>query len=218
MRHLFESSWLSRVAALNQSFMVLIFFAGCDLLFKGSQISSRPLRVFGNSSSVQLVGTLPRENCSTSTTYYITDEINRQWVEFHNTPTFFIRHEERNRNRNRNKKRYNHSLEVGINTQFDYHYWKTTQTLVVEENGTCIHVKSFLFLKGWSSLTSWLICRKIKLSLQKHPLLLALRCCGRFTWRIVCDWSATETPYWSRKICPESGQKHWLVDGVVTLF
>lgn len=82
---------------------------GCNLLFKGSEISSRPLRIFGNSSSVQLVGTFARETCSASTTYYITDEINRQWVEFHSTPTFFIRIEERNRNRNR--KRYNHFLE-----------------------------------------------------------------------------------------------------------
>ena len=30
--------------------------------------------------------------------------------------------------------------------------------------------------------------------------------------------SAAEIPYWWRKICPESGQKSWLVDGVVTLF
>ena len=189
--------------------MVLIFFAGCNLLFKGSGISSRPLRIFGNSSSVQLVGTFARETCSASTTYYITDEINRQWVEFHSTPTFFIRIEERNRNRNR--KRYNHFLEVGINTQVDYHYWKTTETLVVEENGTCIHVKSFLLLQGWSPLTSWLICRKIKLHLRKHPLLLALRRCGRITWRNVCD-SATEITYWWHKICPESSQTRWLVD------
>ena len=122
--------------------MVLIFFAGCNLLFKGSEISSRPLRIFGNSSSVQLVGTFARETCSASTTYYITDEINRQWVEFHSTPTFFIRIEERNRNRNR--KRYNHFLEVGINTQVDYHYWKTTETLVVEENGTCMYTRKKL--------------------------------------------------------------------------
>ena len=40
---------------------------------------------------------------------------------------------------------------------------------------------------------------------------------GRFARRNVCD-SATEIPYWWRKICPESGQKRWLVDGVVTLF
>ena len=31
-------------------------------------------------------------------------------------------------------------------------------------------------------------------------------------WK-VCD-SATEIPYWWRKICPESGQKRWLVDRV----
>ena len=53
-------------------------------------------------------------------------------------------------------------------------------------------------------------------SLQKHSLLLALRRWGRFARRNVCD-SATEILYWWRKICPESGQKRWLVDGVVTL-
>ena len=54
-------------------------------------------------------------------------------------------------------------------------------------------------------------------SLGTHPFLLALRRWGRFARRNVCD-SATEIPYWWRKICPESGQKRWLVDGVVTLF
>ena len=57
----------------------------------------------------------------------------------------------------------------------------------------------------------------ITFSLRKHPFLLALRRWGRFAGRNVCD-SATEIPYWWRKICPESGQKRWLVDGVVTLF
>ena len=36
--------------------------------------------------------------------------------------------------------------------------------------------------------------QKIKLDLRKHPLLLALRRCGRITWRNVCD-SATEITY-----------------------
>ena len=54
-------------------------------------------------------------------------------------------------------------------------------------------------------------------SLRKHPFLLALCDWGRFARRNVCD-SAAEIPYWWRKICPESGQKHWLVDGVVSLF
>ena len=49
-------------------------------------------------------------------------------------------------------------------------------------------------------------------SLRKHPFLLALRRWGRFARRNVCD------SYWWRKICPESGQKRWLVEGVVTLF
>ena len=52
---------------------------------------------------------------------------------------------------------------------------------------------------------------------RKHPFLLTLRRWGRFAQRNVCD-SATEIPYWWRKICPESGQKRWLVDRVVTLF
>ena len=54
-------------------------------------------------------------------------------------------------------------------------------------------------------------------SLRKHPFLLALRRWGRFARRNVCD-SAKEISYWWRKICPESGQKRWMVDGVVTLF
>ena len=54
-------------------------------------------------------------------------------------------------------------------------------------------------------------------SLQKHLFLLALRRWGRFARRNVCD-SVTEIPYWWCKICPESGQKCWLVDRVVTLF
>ena len=51
-------------------------------------------------------------------------------------------------------------------------------------------------------------------SLRKRPFLLALRRWGRFAQRNVRD-SATEISYWWRKICPESGQKSWLVDGVV---
>ena len=54
-------------------------------------------------------------------------------------------------------------------------------------------------------------------SLRKQPFLLALRRWGRFARRNVCD-SATEIPYWWRKICPESGHKRWLDDRVVTLF
>ena len=27
-------------------------------------------------------------------------------------------------------------------------------------------------------------------------------------------WLSVRNPYWQRKICPESGQKHWLVNGV----
>ena len=55
------------------------------------------------------------------------------------------------------------------------------------------------------------------LSLRKHPCLHVPRRCGRFARRKVCD-SAAEIPFWWRKICPESGQKPWLVYGVVTLF
>ena len=58
---------------------------------------------------------------------------------------------------------------------------------------------------------------KVQVSLRKHPFLLALRRWGRFAQRNFCN-SATEIPYWWRKICPESGQKPCLVDGVVTLF
>ena len=54
-------------------------------------------------------------------------------------------------------------------------------------------------------------------NLRKHVFLLTLRRSGRFAQRSVCD-SATEIPYWECKICPESGQKRWLVDRVVTLF
>ena len=51
-------------------------------------------------------------------------------------------------------------------------------------------------------------------SLRKHPFLIALHRWGRFARSNVSD-SATEIPCWWRKICPESGQKRWLV---VTLF
>ena len=54
-------------------------------------------------------------------------------------------------------------------------------------------------------------------SLRKHPFLLTLHRWGRFAQRNICN-SATESPYWWCKICPESGQKRRLVDGVVTLF
>ena len=60
----------------------------------------------------------------------------------------------------------------------------------------------------WSSIGinyqtfDWL--RRLNCSLRKHPFLLALRRWGRFARRNVCD-SATEIPYWWRKICPESG-------------
>ena len=37
---------------------------------------------------------------------------------------------------------------------------------------------------------------------------------GRFAGKEI----ATEIIYWRRKICPESGQKRLLVDGVVSLF
>ena len=57
----------------------------------------------------------------------------------------------------------------------------------------------------------------ITFSLRKHPFFLALRRWGRFARRNVCD-SATEIPYWWRKICLKSGQKRWLVDRVVILF
>ena len=40
---------------------------------------------------------------------------------------------------------------------------------------------------------------------------------GHFAGRNICN-SATEISYWWRKICLESAQKHWLDDGVVTLF
>ena len=56
-----------------------------------------------------------------------------------------------------------------------------------------------------------------RVSLRKHPFLLALHRWGHFARRNICD-SATEIPYWWRKICPKSGQKRWLVDGAVTLF
>ena len=51
-------------------------------------------------------------------------------------------------------------------------------------------------------------------SLRKHPFLLALRRWERFARRNVCD-SATKIPYWWRKICPESGQKRWLVEKII---
>ena len=55
------------------------------------------------------------------------------------------------------------------------------------------------------------------LAWEKHPFFLALRRWGRFARRNICE-SGTEISHWWRKICPESGQKGWLVNGAVTLF
>ena len=56
---------------------------------------------------------------------------------------------------------------------------------------------------------------------RRNECFRRLRRWGRFARRNVCDL-ATEIPYWQlywwRKIFPESGQKRWLVDEVVTLF
>ena len=76
-------------------------------------------------------------------------------------------------------------------------------------------LSGILHSKNWTMI--FIGIRGPWLSLRKRPFLLALRRWGRFARRNVCD-SATEIPYWWRKICPESGQKRWLVDGVVTLF
>ena len=54
-------------------------------------------------------------------------------------------------------------------------------------------------------------------SLRKQPFLLALCRWGRFARNHVCD-STLKIQYWWRKISPESRQKRWFVDGVVTLF
>ena len=54
-------------------------------------------------------------------------------------------------------------------------------------------------------------------SLQIQPFLLTPHCQGCFTRRNFCD-SATETPYWWRKICLETCQELWLVNLVVILF
>ena len=80
-----------------------------------------------------------------------------------------------------------------------------------------LRVRSHFSIFGISSWTDRNKKNNKAHSLRKHPFLLALRRWGRFVWRNVCD-SATEISYWWRKICPESGQKRWLVDGVVTLF
>ena len=80
--------------------------------------------------------------------------------------------------------------------------------------------REFIILKitFWSHTTSYELTHfKKNGSLRKHPFLLVPRRLGRFVRRNVCD-SATEIPYWWCKICPEYGQKRWLVDGAVTLF
>ena len=70
----------------------------------------------------------------------------------------------------------------------------------------------FCYYCQWSAIKKKTVITLTSLaafSLQKHPFLLALRRWGCFARRI---------PYWWRKTCPESGEKRWLVDGVVTLF
>ena len=49
-----------------------------------------------------------------------------------------------------------------------------------------------------------------RFSLRKQSFLLSPRRRGHLARRNVCD-SLTEIPHWWRKICPESGQKSWLV-------
>ena len=71
--------------------------------------------------------------------------------------------------------------------------------------------------KGSPSYKGGLVTMVGCYSLRKHLFLLALRCEGHIARRNVCD-SATEIPYWWHRICPESGQKGWLVDEEVTLF
>ena len=61
---------------------------------------------------------------------------------------------------------------------------------------------------------SWLHVR-IACKMRRFSLLIAAG--GRFARRNVCD-SATEIPYWWRKISPESAHKRWLDNRVVTLF
>ena len=80
-----------------------------------------------------------------------------------------------------------------------------------------IYVKTVLLLNAYMYFLPLPHRSYLRLSLRKHPFLHVPRRWGRFARRNVCD-SATEIPYWWRKICPESGQKCLLVNGVVTLF
>ena len=61
----------------------------------------------------------------------------------------------------------------------------------------------------FSWLHVWIACEN-----RRFSSLIAAG--GRFARRNVCD-SATEIPYWWRKISPESGHQRWLDNRVVTL-
>ena len=64
----------------------------------------------------------------------------------------------------------------------------------------------------------WLLLKKSQIVAYENRRFSSLiAASGRFARRNVYD-SATEIPYWWRKICPESGHKRWLDIGVVTLF
>ena len=80
-----------------------------------------------------------------------------------------------------------------------------------------IYVKTVLLLNAYMYFLPLPHRSYLRLSLRKHPFLHVPRRWGRFARRNVCD-SVTEIPYWWFKICPESGQKPWLVEGVVILF
>ena len=103
---------------------------------------------------------------------------------------------------------------LGINSKYFKYSFNFVRVwiLQVTVNLKTQNVKSRLANITVSRLTIY-----IRRSLRIQPFFLAHRRWGRFARRNLCD-SATDNPYWWRKICPESGQELWLVDIVVILF
>ena len=102
--------------------------------------------------------------------------------------------------------------------------WLTIKTGKMSWNKSTFSLESSVIkvLRKFSSKALFSVCLyfswlhvRIACKMRRFSLLIAAG--GRFARRNVCD-SATEIPYWWRKISPESGHKPWLDNRVVTLF
>ena len=83
----------------------------------------------------------------------------------------------------------------------------TYQPLKTQNNLRVLQQGNWVQLIKKACIWFWITCESMRFS-------FTLRRWGSFARRNVCD-SATKIPYWWRKICPESGQKRWLVEKII---